>query len=209
MGVTVLNGVMHNGDQPAIDAQVAFKAAYDEASIRTNNACPVSGDLSNAQANCTGYTASTPGPKYGPGLYRTATDITLSGTMTLDAGGNADAVFIFQTNAALTTGSNSIVLLAGNAQAKNVWWIIGSAATLGVSSHFKGTVIANGAAVSVLGGTALDQTLVEGRLFSHAAGASLNSYATVTVPSKPGSSGWTSRTRRPSQDGLLHCECYA
>lgn len=182
VGVTVLNGVIHNGDQPAIDAQVAFKAAYDEASIRSTNACPVTGDLSKAQANCTGYTPSTPGPVYGPGLYRTATDITPSGTITLDAGGNADAVFIFQTNTALTTGSNSIVLLAGNAQAKNVWWIVGSAATLGVSSHFKGTVIANGAAVHALGGTASNPTLVEGRLFSHAAGALVDAYATVTVP---------------------------
>lgn len=182
VGTTILSGVIHNGDAAAIQAQTDFKAVYDEASIRTLNACPVSGDLSNAQANCTGYTPSTPGPVYGPGLYRTATDITLSGTMTLDAGGNADAVFIFQTDTALTTGSNSIVLLAGNAQAKNVWWIVGSAATLGVSSHFKGTVIANGAAVSVLGGTSLEPTLVEGRLFSHAAGASVNAYAIVTVP---------------------------
>jgi hypothetical protein len=62
------------------------------------------------------------------------------------------------------------------------WWMAGSAATLGVSSTFKGTVIANGAAVHVLGGTALDRTLVEGRLFSHAAAATVDTLATVTVP---------------------------
>jgi len=179
---TIIGGVIHNGDQPAIDAQIAIQAAYDEASVRSTNACPVSGDLIAAQAACTGYTPSTPGPVYGPGLYRTATTITLSGTMTLDAGGNPNAVFIFQTDAALTTGSTSTVLLAGNAQAKNVWWIVGSAATLGVSSDFKGTVIANGAAVQVLGGTTLDRTLVEGRLFSLSAGAGVDEFATVTVP---------------------------
>lgn len=182
VGVTVIGGVIHNGDAAAIQAQTDFKAAYDDAATRTLNACPITGDLSAAQAECVGYTPSTPGPTYGPGLYRTTAAMTLSGTITLDAGGNADAVFIFQTDLALTTGTNSRVLLAGNAQAKNVWWMAGSAATLGVSSHFKGTVIANGAAVSVLGGTALNPTVVEGRLFSHAASAGLAAFSTVTVP---------------------------
>jgi len=108
--------------------------------------------------------------------------MTLSGDITLDAGGNADAVFIFQTDLALTTATNSRVLLAGNAQARNVWWMAGSAATLGVSSQFKGTVIANGEAVRVLNGTASNLTVVEGRLFSHAAAANLEAFATVTVP---------------------------
>ena len=182
VGVTVINGVIHNGDAAAIQAQTDFKAAYDDAATRTLNACPITGDLSAAQAACVGYTPSTPGPIYGPGLYRTTAAMTLSGDITLDAGGNADAVFIFQTDLALTTATNSRVLLAGNAQARNVWWMAGSAATLGVSSQFKGTVIANGAAVSVLGGTALNPTAVEGRLFSHAAAADLAAFSTVTVP---------------------------
>jgi len=63
-----------------------------------------------------------------------------------------------------------------------VWWIAGSAATLGVSSTFKGTVLANSAAVTVLGGTALQPTLVEGRLFSSGAAAEVDTFATVTVP---------------------------
>jgi Ice-binding-like len=182
VGTTVLNGVIHNGDAAAIQAQTDFKAAYDDAATRTLNACPISGDLSAAQAACVGYTPSTPGPTYGPGLYRTTAAMTLDGTITLDAGGNANAVFIFQTDSSLTTGTSSRVLLAGKAKAKNVWWMAGSAATLGVSSHFKGTVIANGAAVGVLSGTSLDPTLVEGRLFSHAAAANVAEYATVTVP---------------------------
>jgi hypothetical protein len=182
VGVTILNGVIHNGDAAATQAQTDFNNAYIDAANRATNACPITGDLSAAQANCVGYTPSTPGPTYGPGLYRTATTITLSGNMTLDAHNNPDAVFIFQTNSAITTGSNSTVTLANLAQAKNVWWMAGSAATVGVSSHFKGTVIANGAAVTVLGGTALAPTLVEGRLFSHSAGAVVDTYATVTVP---------------------------
>ncbi|MCZ8252316.1 MAG: ice-binding family protein [Hylemonella sp.] len=182
VGVTVLNGVVHNGDQAAIDAQTAFNAAYVDAANRTTNACTlVNSELSQAQAACAGVTN---GPVYVPGLYRSANPIGVGSTfnITLDAGGNPDAVFIFQTNAALTTGTSSTVTLAGGAQAKNVWWMAGSAATLGVSSTFKGTVIANGAAVQVLGGTALNPTVVEGRLFSHAAGVVLDTFSTVTVP---------------------------
>lgn len=182
VGVTVLNGVVHNGDQAAIDAQTAFNTAYIDAANRATNACAiVDGELSHAQAACAGVTN---GPSYAPGLYRTANPIGVGGTfsITLDAGGNPDAVFIFQTDAALTTGTSSTVLLTGGAQAKNVWWMAGSAATLGVSSIFKGTVIANGAAVQVLGGTALLPTVVEGRLFSHAAGVTLDTFSSVTVP---------------------------
>ncbi|MDP3701121.1 MAG: ice-binding family protein [Hylemonella sp.] len=183
VGVTVLGGgVIHNGDQAAIDAQAAFGAAYVDAANRSTNACTiVDGELANAQAACAGVTN---GPIYAPGLYRTASPIGVGATftITLDAGGNPDAVFIFQTNSAITTGTDSRVVLAGGAQAKNVWWMAGSAATLGERSIFKGTVIANGAAVQVLVGTALAPTLVEGRLFSSSAGVGLDSFARVTVP---------------------------
>lgn len=182
VGVTVLNGDVHNGDAAAIAAQIAFGAAYVDAANRATNACAiVDGELSSAQAACAGVTN---GPTYAPGLYRTANPIGVGDTftITLDAGGNPDAVFIFQTGSAITTGTDSRVVLTGGAQAKNVWWMAGSAATLGVSSSFKGTVIANGAAVQVLGGTALAPTVVEGRLFSSSAGVVLNTFSSVTVP---------------------------
>ncbi|HEY4485416.1 MAG TPA: ice-binding family protein [Nitrospiria bacterium] len=180
--VTTVTGTIHNGDAEAIQAQSDFGDAYLDASTRTTNACTIAdGELSSAQGDCSGF---TPGPVYRAGLYRTANPIGIGDTftITLDARGNPNAVFIFQTDAAITTGSNSTVVLANGAKAKNVWWIAGSAATLGVSSIFKGTVIANGAAVSVLGGTITEPTLVTGRLFSSSAAADLGQYATVTVP---------------------------
>lgn len=182
VGTTIMNGVIHNGDAAAIQAQTDLGAAYVDASTRATNACTiVDGELSSAQADCAGVTN---GPTYVPGLYRTANPIGVGDTftITLDAKGNPDAVFIFQTDAAITTGTSSKVLLAGGAQAKNVWWMAGSAATLGVSSQFKGTIIANGAAVQVLGGTVGDRTLVEGRLFSRSAAVGVDAFATVTVP---------------------------
>jgi hypothetical protein len=180
--VLTVSGAIHDGDAAAIQAQSDFNAAYVDAANRASNACAiVDGELSSAQAACGGVTS---GPTYVPGLYRTANPIGVGAgfTITLDAAGNADAVFIFQTDTAITTGTNSRVVLANGAQAKNVWWMAGSAATLGVSSTFKGTVIANGAGVQVLGGTVLEPTLVEGRLFSSAAAVGVDEFATVTVP---------------------------
>lgn len=184
VGTTVIGGVINNGGALAVQAQTDFGAAYAEASTRATNACTLSSpaDISAAQAVCVGFSPATPGPTYGPGLYRAASPIGFTGTITLDAGGNPDAVFIFQTNSALTTATNSTVVLAGGAKAKNVWWIVGSAATLGVTSTFKGTVIANGAAISVLNGTVGVRTLVEGRLFSSSAAVGVAQFATVTVP---------------------------
>jgi len=182
---TSVFGVISNGDVPAHDAYLAAKSAYDTHYALATGACalPSPSDISAAQGACgLGYSPGTPGPVYGPGLYRTADPIGFTGTITLDANDDPNAVFIFQTDSALTTATSSVVVLAGGAKANNVFWIVGSAATLGVSSTFKGTVLANGAAVKVLGGTLSQPTLVEGRLFSSSAAAEVDTYATVTVP---------------------------
>jgi hypothetical protein len=181
VGTTVKNGVINNGGALAVKAQTDFQTAYAEASIRATGACSLSSpsDISAAQAACNGF---TPGPTYRAGLYRASDTIGFTGTITLDAQGDASAVFIFQTDVALVTGSNSVVVLANQAKAKNVFWIVGSAATLGVSSTFKGTVIAHSAAISVLNGVNPSPlTDVEGRLFAGAA-VTVNQFATVTVP---------------------------
>jgi hypothetical protein len=179
LGTSVINGVINNGGALAVAAQNDFQAAYTDASTRATNACTLAApaDISAAQGACgANFVPSTPGPTFGPGLYRTAAPIGFTGTITLDAGGNPDAVFIFQTNSAITTATNSVVVLSGQAQAKNVYWIAGAAATLGVTSTFKGNVIVNAAAVTVL-----NNTQVAGRLFSGAA-VTVNTGSTITVP---------------------------
>jgi hypothetical protein len=180
VGTTVI-GQVHNGGALAVQAQADIQAAYDEASVRATNACTLSSpsDISAAQASCNGF---TPGPTYRPGLYRTADPIGFTGTITLDALGDSSAVFIFQTDSALTTATDSVVVLTNLAQAKNVFWVVGSAATLGVSSTFKGTVIANSAGITVNNGIdPTPRTDVQGRLFSGAA-VTVSEFATVTVP---------------------------
>lgn len=76
-----------------------------------------------------------------PGAYTGGT-LEINGNLTLDAQGDANAVFIFRSAATLVTGTSSTVTLAGGAQACNVYWQIGSSATLGASSQITGHVIA-------------------------------------------------------------------
>jgi hypothetical protein len=66
----------------------------------------------------------------------------LTGTVTLDGAGNANSVFIFQTNSTLITASSSTVVLINGAQECNVFWQVGSSATLGTGSVFRGTIMA-------------------------------------------------------------------
>jgi hypothetical protein len=114
-----------------------------------------------------------------PGLYNSQTTLTIAdgGTIVLDAKGNANAVFIFQMGSALTTGITSTVSLVNGAQAKNVWWVAPSGATLGVTSVFAGTVLADSGAVTVNNGAT-----VAGRLFSNSAAATVETGSTITVP---------------------------
>jgi hypothetical protein len=78
-----------------------------------------------------------------PGLYKNASQVTLtSGNVTLDAQGNPNAVFIFQIGSSFVTFGGTQIILANGAQAKNIFWQVGSSATLGNNSFFKGTIIA-------------------------------------------------------------------
>ena len=83
------------------------------------------------------------GLEYGPGVYHGApasNTLQLNGTVVLN--GTATDIFVFQSSSTLITGSASVVALVGGAQACNVFWQVGSSATLGTSSLFAGTLIA-------------------------------------------------------------------
>jgi hypothetical protein len=176
-GTGTVSGTIHNGDAQSNQAQIDQNAAFTEASTRVRPiVCTVAGDLSAAQGACAGVTPSTPGPTYGPGLYNSSSTLAVSATITLDAGNNPDAVFIFRMGSALTTATNSTVQLAGLAQAKNVWWVAPAGATIGVTSVFVGTVLSDAAVVVDNG------TMVAGRLFSHTAGATVETGSIITAP---------------------------
>jgi hypothetical protein len=109
--------------QAKTDLGTAYKAAAGQGPTS-----PISGDLTGKTLN--------------PGVYNSASSIGLTGALTLNARGNPDAVFVFQAGSTLTTGSGSKVNLINGASACNVFWQIGSSATIGTGSTFRGTIMA-------------------------------------------------------------------
>jgi Ice-binding-like/Bacterial Ig-like domain len=127
-GTLIPPAVMHVTDPTAAQALLDSTTAYLYAAGLPGGAV-LPGDMS--------------GLTFPPGLYKTSSTVMLSaGNVTLDAQGNANAVFIFQIGSTLTTIGSTQVILAGGAQAKNVFWQVGSSATLGTNSIFKGTIMA-------------------------------------------------------------------
>jgi len=120
-------GTIHLADGVASLAQATLTAGYIDAAGRSGGTS-VAGDL-------VGQTLTS-------GVYTSTSSLANSGDLTLDAQGNPSAVFIFQISSTLTTGSGSHVVLANGAKACNVFWQVGSSATLGTNSVFKGTIMA-------------------------------------------------------------------
>jgi hypothetical protein len=94
--------------------------------------------------------ALVPGVNYfTPGVYISITSILITGDLTLDAQGDPNAQFIFQSASSLTTadgapspGAHARILLVNGAKASNVWWQVGSSATVGLYSQFQGNILA-------------------------------------------------------------------
>jgi len=116
-------GTVHAADAVAAQAQSDLTIAYNDAAGRTPPAS-VSGDLGGLMLT--------------PGVYKSGSSLGLTGALTLDAQGNPNSVFVFQVGSTLTTASASHVNLINGAQACNVFWQVGSSATLGTSSVFTG-----------------------------------------------------------------------
>lgn len=77
-----------------------------------------------------------------PGIYNSASSISLTGGITLDGEGDPDAVFVFQAGSTLITAPNSSVTLINGANVCNVFWQVGSSATLDTTTSFQGTILA-------------------------------------------------------------------
>jgi hypothetical protein len=173
-----VNGTVHATDAVAGKAQSDLTTAYNDAAGRTP-AATVSADLG-------GSTLTT-------GVYKSGSSLGLTGTLTLDGEGDPNAVFVFQAGSTLTTASSSRVNLVNGAQSCNVFWQIGSSATLGSASVLAGNILAL-TSISVN-----DAVTVDGRLLArngavtlindtvsaaHCAGAT-----TGTTPSGGGTTG--------------------
>ena len=160
-----LTGVNHSAPNDPItqDAKSALATAYDDAA----------GRASTLVANELG------GQTLVAGVYSSAAGtFNMTGTLVLDGENNPDAVFIFQSASTLVTAAAANISLVNGAQASNVFWKVGSSATLGASSTFSGTILAH---TSITLG---DGVTVDGRLLA-GAGAVTVTNATITNPAPP------------------------
>jgi len=157
-GTVTITGTNHFGDATTQSAKADLVTAY-------TNAGQVSTGLISADLG---------GQILTPGVYKdngAPNSLSITGTLTLDGQGNADAVFIFQSASTLVTAVNSHVSLINGAQACNVFWQIGSSVTLGTGSDFKGNILAMDSITDNGGST------VSGRFLARNAAVTLNNTA--------------------------------
>ena len=126
-GFTFITGTNHAGDGVTQGAKDDLVLAYNAAAGQPDPV-PIADDLG--------------GDVLTAGVYNSASSIGLNGTVTLDAQGDEDAVFVFQAGSTLITETGSTVALTNGAQACNVYWQVGSSATLKTTTTFVGTIFA-------------------------------------------------------------------
>ena len=140
------------------------------------------GDLTTAYNDATGRTSTDivllsgniGGLTLTPGLYKSSGSLEISsGDLTFDAKGNASAIFIIQIASTLTTTSGRKVILSGGALASNIFWQVGTSATIGTTSVIKGTIMADQSISMNTGAT------IEGRLLARIAAVTLKSNTIV------------------------------
>lgn len=156
----VVNGSIHAGDPTAAQAQLDLTTAFNNAAARPNP---------------TLLPADIGGMVIPPGVYNAPVSLAITGNVTLDGQNDPSSVFIFQIPTTLTTSTNSTVTLINQAGACNVFWEVGSSATLLTASLFNGTVLAQ-ASVSL--GTGVT---VNGRVLAQTGAVTLLSN-NVTAP---------------------------
>lgn len=182
----VIKGTQHVADAVALKAKDDLVTAYKDAAGRTP-ATTVTSDLG--------------GRVLKPGVYRSAKAMALTGTVTLDAKGDPDAVFIFQAGSTLITASSSTVALVNGTDPCNVFWQVGSSATLRTDTTFVGTIMALTTA------TLETRTTVVGRVLARNGAVNLDTN-TITRPAcarvstpTPTTGGPTSNPSGPAPSG--------
>jgi hypothetical protein len=159
-GPGVVIGTQHSGDGVSAQGIADLTTAYNEAAGRV--LCPVS-----VAGNLGGMTLA-------PGLYKSTGSLEISaGDLTLDGQGDPTAVFIFQMASTLNTTSGRQVFLINGASAQNIFWQVGTSATIGSTSSIFGTVMADQAITLSTGAT------VTGRLLARIAATNFDSNVVV------------------------------
>ncbi len=141
-------GTIHAGDAVAAQAKADLATAY--------------ASLAGMPCTVTMSGVDLGGQTLGPGVYCFASSAGLTGTLNLDAHGDANAVFVFQIGSTLTTAGGSSVILSNGAQIGNVWWQIGSSATLGIASAMQGSLLAHTSITLTTGASVEGRALASG-----------------------------------------------
>jgi hypothetical protein len=158
-GPCVITGVQHLADAVAAQGQIDLTTAYN-----TLAGLPCG----------TQIVADLGGTTVPAGVYCTASGIGVTGVLTLDGGGDPNATFVFQAGSGLTTAGD-IVLING-AQAKNVYWQVGTSATIGTASQWQGNILA---LTSI---TLVDNATLFGRALARNGAVTLGTNNVITLP---------------------------
>lgn len=162
----IVNGAVHINDSVSHQARNDLLAAYNYAKgLAPGTTISGGADLGAL------YLSGIP-----PGTYTSGSTMLVSTPLVLDAGGNANAVWVFQIGSSLTTNAN--VTLANGAQAKNVFWVPTLDATVGVGTIFHGTIVSGRDVTAVTGAT------INGRILAGATtdGTIALQNSTINVP---------------------------
>ena len=158
--VTGAPATVHLADSVAQNGQTDLLNAYNYAAGLTSTENLTGQDLGSMTLT--------------PGVYSFSTSAQLTGTLTLDAS-DPDAVFVFKIGSTLTTASSSQVTLTNSAQPQNVFWQVGSSATLGTSTSFVGTIMAHTSITAETGAS------IQGRALANTGAVTLDDNA-ITAP---------------------------
>lgn len=175
----VTNGTQHSDTAVARQAQADLIIAYNDAAGRSPTA---------SLSLLGGQTLS-------PGVYNAPVAMSLTGTVTLDGEDNPDSVFIFQAGSTLITEPNSTVALIRGARTCNVFWQVGSSATLDTNTTFVGTIMALTSATLNTGAT------VEGRVLARNGAVTLDTNMVTRPACEPATSPTTSTQPGSPSDG--------
>ena len=155
-----LSGALHLADAPATQAQLDLTAAFDSL-VALPCGSAIAADLG--------------GQTLTPGVYCAPTSVGLTGTVIIDALGDPNAHFVIKSTTTLTTATAQVTLLNG-ARARNIYWLVGSSATLGTGSALKGQLIA---LTSI---TLNDNATILGRALARKGAVTLGTGNAITLP---------------------------
>jgi hypothetical protein len=160
----IVNGTLYTvADDATAQAHTDLIAAYNAAA----------GATATSATDLTGTNLGT--LTLGPGVYFCSSSAQLTGDLTLDAGLDLDPQWIFKIGSTLTTAANARVLLINGATPSDVFWQVGSSATLGADNVFAGNIMAN-ANIALGGGT------LNGRALAITEAVTISAAQTVNVP---------------------------